>query len=113
MLSAWRDIIVLNPIKISQLKLKKTLLSVIQETPLTAKSKCLDVGCGLRPYEGYFPPGSYIGVDIESSGRPRELKIPDFYYDGKTLPFNDHSYDCVLCTQVLEHVPDPRLMLSE
>jgi SAM-dependent methyltransferase len=29
------------------------------------------------------------------------------------LPINDHSFDCVLCTQVLEHVPDPRQILSE
>jgi SAM-dependent methyltransferase len=113
MLCAWRDSIVFNHIKIAGLKFEKALLSAIQGIPLAEKSKCLDVGCGTRPYESLFPPGSYVGVDIEAGGRPQNLKTPDYYYDGRTLPFNDNSYDCVLCTQVLEHVSDPRRILSE
>lgn len=52
-------------------------------------------------------------MDIEDSGRPISMKKPDYFYDGKKLPFDDNTYDCVLCTQVLEHVPYPQLILAE
>lgn len=41
------------------------------------------------------------------------MKHADVYYDGKTLPFGEASCDGVLCTQVLEHVPDPEALLRE
>jgi SAM-dependent methyltransferase len=41
------------------------------------------------------------------------LKQPDYYYDGRTLPFSEGSFDGVLCTQVLEHVSHPQELLLE
>ena len=39
---------------------------------------------------------------------------PDItYYDGDMLPFDDASFDHVLCTEVLEHVPDPARFLAD
>ena len=67
----------------------------------------------MRPYESYFPKNCYVGVDIEQSGRSIEMKAPDYFYDGRVLPFADSSFDGVLSTQVLEHVPNARSMLAE
>lgn len=68
-----------------------------------------DVGCGSRPYEGLFAAhaGRYLGIDIAPGpgidvvGRAEEL------------PLEDASVDCVLCSQVLEHVEDPARAVAE
>lgn len=75
--------------------------------------RCLDVGCGDRPYEYLFECGSYTGIDVKDSGRPLDMKQPDHFYDGNEFPFQDDSFDMVISTQVLEHVPDPLVMLKE
>lgn len=76
-------------------------------------SSWLDVGCGDRPYEYLFKNGKYTGIDIEDSGRPKTMKNPDYFYDGKNIPFENEKFDFILCTQVLEHVPNPSLLINE
>lgn len=73
----------------------------------------LDVGCGTRPYENLFPHGTYLGVDVIQSGREMSLKFPDVFYDGQNLPFGEMTFDGVLCSQVIEHVPNPEHFLKE
>jgi SAM-dependent methyltransferase len=105
--------ILFNPVWLSEYRLSLSLKSIIEKIEFLPFSKWVDVGCGLRPYESYFPVGAYAGVDIETSGRPSDLKAPDYYYDGKVLPFPDNSFDGAISTQVLEHVPDVRSVLAE
>lgn len=105
--------ILFNPIWIVEHNLNYQIKTAIAAITFARDDKWLDVGCGLRPYESSFPQGVYVGVDIEVSGRNAELKAPDHYYDGRTLPFPDGSFEGVICTQVLEHVPDPGLLLAE
>ena len=76
-------------------------------------SHWLDVGCGLRPYSSNFNHAHYTGIDIETSGRPAGLKEPDKYFDGVNIPYEDNTFDGVLCTQVLEHVENLDLLLAE
>ena len=52
-------------------------------------------------------------MDVEVSGAKNSMKIPDHYYDGLNLPFDTGSVDGVISTQVLEHVPDARLLIKE
>ncbi len=101
-----------NPVFLTEMRLRKALEGVLQ--PLVATvGQCLDVGCGSRPYEHLFSQGSYVGVDVKSSGRPNDMKQPDYYYDGIILPFSDNAFDMVMSTQVLEHVPNPSKVLNE
>jgi SAM-dependent methyltransferase len=37
----------------------------------------------------------------------------DICGDGLAMPFRANVFDTVLCNQVLEHVPEPRLLVSE
>lgn len=102
-----------NPAWIAQSRLRKYITRAVTNQHVQTDDKWLDVGCGSRPYESLFPPGVYKGVDVNNSGRPASMKSPDFFYDGRTLPFPDKSFDGVLCTQVLEHVANPEILLSE
>jgi SAM-dependent methyltransferase len=102
-----------NPAWIAIRRLFFGIRSAVNSAQVSSSEKWLDVGCGSRPYELFFPAKVYEGVDIEESGRPVSLKNPDHFYDGKTLPFRRQTYDGVLCTQVLEHVPSPDKLLKE
>jgi SAM-dependent methyltransferase len=75
----------------------------------------LDVGAGEAPWRSMLAQGtSYIGVDIHDACK-FGMKHRDYilFYDGKTLPFESESFDNVLCTEVLEHVPDPKNFMAE
>lgn len=103
---------IFDPVFLTQMRLKAALESMI--LPLVVEgAKWLDVGCGNRPYEYLFEQVSYTGIDVEDSGRPLGMKQPDYFYGGNVFPFPADSFDMVISTQVLEHVPDPRAMLKE
>ncbi|MGC4087226.1 MAG: class I SAM-dependent methyltransferase [Polyangiaceae bacterium] len=63
-----------------------------------------------------------VGVDVESE-RIEEARaaaashgvsnVEYQLYDGERLPFADHSFDCVVSFEVLEHTRDDRFALSE
>jgi SAM-dependent methyltransferase len=104
--------ILIDPVFLTRHRLRRALLRTL--IPLDRIGlKCLDVGCGSRPYEGIFINGCYEGVDVQSSGRPLSMKMPDKFYDGATLPYAENSFDLVMSTQVLEHVPDPLALIFE
>lgn len=71
-------------------------LSAELEPPL------LDIGCGTKPYDIYFKDFKKINCDIDP-GRG----LIDIICAASFLPFPNESFSSVLCTEVLEHVPDP------
>ncbi len=76
----------------------------------------VDVGCGTCPYLPLFAPyiTRYIGVNYPTTATERPYyAAADVYADGSHLPLRDGCAQTVLCTQVLEHVPEPGLMLKE
>jgi SAM-dependent methyltransferase len=68
----------------------------------------LDVFCGSRPYEDLLPDGSRcIGFDIDNHYGVADVVGADF------LPFEDASFDLVLCTEAFQYVPDPQAGVDE
>lgn len=102
-----------NPVYLCESSLRFEIEKAIKAFKISPAEKWLDVGCGTRPYEKHFPTNCYIGVDVESSGRDQTLKLPDHFYDGNTLPFAENSFNGVISTQVLEHVPNARAIIAE
>ena len=76
----------------------------------------LDAGCGTGLNLRNLPPGS-TGLDIN----PRNVELvarrlpehPVVMGDIEAMPFGDGSFATVVCTEVLEHVPDPAVALRE
>ena len=102
-----------NPSFIAERGLARGIGGILARLGIDTSQRWVDVGCGMRPYEVFFPAGTYVGIDVPASGRPDELKHPDLLYDGKRLPFADSALNGILSTQVLEHVPDPDVFLAE
>lgn len=92
--------------------------SLKEHAPKT-KGRLLDVGCGDMPYRDLFLPyvAEYVGIEHEASfmltSASTQSRKPDLYYDGKRLPFEDASFDSLLCNQVLEHTPEPGSLMAE
>jgi len=75
--------------------------------------KMMDFGCGSKPYKNLFGVDEYIGIDYENEGHPHKNEQIDVFYDGKTIPFENGYFDSVLCSEVIEHVFDLPLVLTE
>ena len=73
----------------------------------------VDLGCGMKPYQSWLGDNAtrWIGVDLPASvsGRPHA----DAFAYGDALPLRSNIADCVLSTQVIEHVPKPWDVFAE
>lgn len=76
------------------------------------KGIMLDVGCGKKPYLQHFPNVTrYVGLDVPST--MHGTHDADLLASVMALPFGRGTFDSILCTEVLEHTPDPNRALQE
>ncbi len=120
-LNAWRKHTPLNPYWLDWSKLRESVVELSQ----SAEGVLLDVGVSEGPYRRLFEPlvDRYVGLEYPPSildKQPdlwkildRAKKSVDVFGDGNALPFAEGSFDTVLCTEVLEHVPEPGQLVRQ
>lgn len=73
-------------------------------------SRVLDASAGTRPYAGLFHRQRYESCDMPGGFYKCRHDFECFL---DSIPKEDGTYDAILLTQVLEHVPNPEAVLAE
>ena len=82
----------------------------------------LDVGCGTGPVIALlaekYPEKHFVGLDITpamiNAAQAKGLSNAEFVVgDAEDLPFDDSSFDAVLCSNSFHHYPNPEAFLRE
>lgn len=76
--------------------------------------RILDVGCGdgllASLVQSSKPNTSVMGIDVVVRN---DTHIPVEKFDGRTIPFADHTFDAVMLVDVLHHTDAPAMLLRE
>jgi SAM-dependent methyltransferase len=66
----------------------------------------LDVGCGQSPYQHLIEKYSsnYTGIDIVDADKFDYKNSCMLSFNGEDIPFENETFDSLICTEVLEHV---------
>lgn len=90
----------------------------LQALRIPADAAILDVGAGTCLYREFFRHCRYLTQDA-CQLKPRQLRGQsgygqiDFVSDIVSIPIDSEAVDVVLCTEVLEHVPEPIRAVEE
>lgn len=110
-----------NPYWLDWTKLRQSVEDLVP----FAQGWLLDVGVSEGPYRAVFEPAveRYVGLEYPPSILDKQPELWDIldrakrsvevFGDGNRLPFSDQSFDTVMCTEVLEHLPEPPTALAE
>lgn len=94
--------------------IRKAILNGISKHAHLLEGKLMDFGCGSKPYYDLFSnTKEYIGVDYNGEGHDHTTESIDVFYDGKTIPFGNNTFDSILSSEVFEHLFNLEEILME
>ena len=80
---------------------------------ITKTDRVLDAGAGSAPYKKYFIHANYESTDFEDIFDKKSKDMHNFICSLDNIPKPNNSYDVIINTQVLEHVPEPLKVITE
>ncbi|MFH1048212.1 MAG: methyltransferase domain-containing protein [Patescibacteria group bacterium] len=89
----------------------ETFIKSIAKKHDISKRKMLDIGAQNSPYKKYFTKLDYYSQDIEQNSNGSIDFVGDIN-EGLDM-IKDNSFDYILCTQVLEHIREPKKAFQE
>lgn len=99
---------------------KLILSNIVEQKP----KKILDIGCGRGFYvvmcSKLLPTSEIHGIDPNPEYISKTTKITETYKNIKikkgsvySIPFEDNTFDAIICSEVMEHLDDEKSALSE
>jgi ubiquinone/menaquinone biosynthesis C-methylase UbiE len=96
---------------------------IFENFDLEGKEKVLEVGCGrgfyLKTLKTIWPNLDITGIDINQKYLDIARKflgnsdVKLINGDATRLPFKDNSFDRIIATEILEHIPDDKKAIAE
>lgn len=105
---------------IQQVSIGSRLVSDITATwyanniPHYTKGKLLDLGCGRVPFFGMYQAYISENICVDWGNSFHKNNYLDIEYDlTQKLPFDDCTFDTIILSDVLEHIPEPPALFNE
>ncbi|PQP35667.1 hypothetical protein C6A37_01510 [Desulfobacteraceae bacterium SEEP-SAG9] len=92
-------------------KIDTFVISVVNESG--TGNLVLDAGAGECRFKSCLKNKTYVAIDAAWGDSTWNYSQLDAVGALDRLPFTSDVFDCVICTQVLEHVREPQLVLNE
>lgn len=92
-----------------------TIFKYLKRKMPAMKGKMLDVGCGNSPFEFLLDKNKceYFGIDIAGADNFDYQNSKIIVFDGENIPFENETFENIICTEVIEHIPNPEKIISE
>jgi len=98
-------------IEVNTFLMNRLLAETARQLP--ASSRVLDAGAGEGRFSALFAHTQYVGVDLAVGDSTWNYNGLDAINTLDQLCFADNSFDVVVFTQVMEHLPEPSAVLAE
>ena len=77
------------------------------------QGKVLDVGCGIGDFLEFYKNAKGTDINIKNVEYCSKIGLEVSFMENGVIPHDDESFESAVLDNVLEHVEDPKFLLSE